>query len=295
MNRIRRSLLFVPASAEARVQKAAALGADAIVLDLEDGVAASAKEHARRFIASRLPHMDFGLAERIVRVNRVGSADYARDIPALPYGSFDAVLVPKVESPGQVREVAAALGEHEAKVGLPRGAIRLLLTLETPRGVLNALAIADASERCSALFFGAGDYATATGCSLTAQALAWPRATIVAAAAAAGCEAIDTPYFDVRDAAGTYRDALESRSHGFGGKGVFHPLQIEPVHRALSPSAEEVDKAHRVLTAFAEMDQRGEGIAIVDGELVAIDLLPQMERVIRRDAHARAMRERLAG
>ncbi|MDO9435371.1 CoA ester lyase [Hydrogenophaga sp.] len=292
MSPIRRSLLFVPASAEARVQKASSLNADAVVLDLEDGVAASAKESARRFLVERLPDLEFGDTERIVRVNRVGSADHFKDIAALPYGSFEGLLIPKVESPAQVLEVAAVLDEREAKAGLKRGTIRLLLTLETPRGMLNALAIADASDRCSALFFGAGDYSVATGCSLTPQALAWPRATIVAAAAAAGCEAIDTPYFDVRDADGTYNDALLSRDHGFGGKGVFHPLQIEPVHRALSPTAKQVEKAHRVLAAFSEMGARGEGIAIVDGELIAIDLLPQMERVIRRDAQAKRMRMR---
>lgn len=284
-------MLFTPGSAGARLSKVVALEADAFVFDLEDGVAAKSKADARRAIAEALARLDFGGRERIVRINRVGGAEFEADMQALPYGHFDTLLVPKVESGSEVERVDARLAQEELRAGVPVGSVALILTLETPRGVLNALPIADASRRCSALFFGAGDYVSSlSGTSprlyLAPDALLWARSTIVAAATAAGCDAIDTPYFDVLDAQGTYDDAVVARNLGFSGKGVFHPTQIEPVHRAMSPQPEDVARAQRVIDVLDGMADRGEGVGLADGEFVAIDLLPRMRRILRTHKYA---------
>lgn len=284
--RVRRTLMFTPGSARERLFKITALPADSFLFDLEDGVAANAKAQARSNIAAALLSLDFAGRERVVRVNRAGSKEFDADMHALPFAHLDTLLIPKVESVADVHRVDAMLEAEEARAHLPVRSIGLMMTLETPRALLNALAIAEASTRCCALFFGAGDYAATTDCALTPDALLWARSTVVAAAKAAGCDAIDTPFFDIRNVEGTYADAILGRQLGFTGKGAFHPLQIEPIHRAMTPTPAEVERARRVIAAFADMSSRGEGIALVDGELVAIDLLPRMERVLNVHAHA---------
>jgi citrate lyase beta subunit len=285
-------MLFTPGSSGSRLARVLTTDADAFVFDLEDGVAANAKAQARGAIAKYLAELDFGGRDRIVRVNRVGSAEYEADMAGLPYGHFDTLLLPKVETAAQVQQADDRLALEEGKAGIPRGSVGLMVTLETPRGVLNALSVADASSRCNALFFGAGDYASSlSGTSprlyLAPEALLWARSTIVAAATAAGCDAIDTPFFNVRDMEGTYADAVLCRNLGFSGKGVFHPSQIEPVHRALTPTPEDVIQAQRVVGALKGMADRGEGVGIVDGDFIAIDLLPRMRRILMVDAHAK--------
>lgn len=161
--------------------------------------------------------------------------------------------------------------------------IDVVATIETPRGLLNALAIADAAERTSALFFGSGDYSAATGGAVTANALAFPRATIVAAAAAAGLQAIDAAYFiAVKDAEATAEDARLSRDLGFAGKVVFHPNQVAVCNDIFSPSADEIARARRIVAAHSEAAAAGQGVAFVDGEFLAIDIVLMAERVLRR-------------
>lgn len=287
-NLARRSMLFTPGNAAGRMRSAPTLDADSFVFDLEDAVPAHAKPDARRMVAEILPALDFAGRERVVRLNRLGSAESASDLAALPYGGFDTLLVPKVESAAEVERLDELLSGEEESRGLERGGIGLILSLETPRGFLNALPIADASGRCRGLFFGAGDYAAATGCAIAPNSLLWARSTLVAAASAAGCDAIDTPFFDVRDAEGTFQDATAAVALGFTGKGVFHPLQIEPINRAFTPTPGDLARAARVIAAFADMSSRGTGVAVVDGELVAIDVLPRLERAISLAAHVAA-------
>ena len=159
--------------------------------------------------------------------------------------------------------------------------IDIVATIETPRGLLRALEIADASPRTSALFFGSGDYTAATGSAVTERTLAAPRAIIVAAAAAARLQAIDAAFFAaVKDADATRADAVIARELGFAGKLVFHPNQIAPANAVFSPSAAEIARAERIITAYAEATARGHGTAVVGGEFVAVDIFLMAERLL---------------
>lgn len=281
--RLRRSMMITPGHRRERLEKAATLAADSLAFDLEDGVPPARKAEARANISAVLREVDFGRRERGVRISAVGTADFALDLAGLPWDRLDAVLVPKVEGPEALRELDARLA------GLAPD-IAVIATIETPRGLLNALAIADASPNLAGIFFGPGDYTLQTGGALTRRGLEFPRATIAAAAGAVGVQAIDAPFLlGLRDVEGTREDALAARELGFSGKVVFHPDQIAPVNAAFTPDAAEVARARRFVAAYREAAARGEATALVDGEFVAMDLVPRMESLIALAEEAAAI------
>ena len=280
--RLRRSMLIVPGNRPERIAKAKGLAADALVLDIEDGVAPAAKPTARRAIARAVAERGSHQLELAVRINAVGTADYAADLAHLDIRGIDALFVPKVESGDQLRTLAAWLDAAERTAGRAEP-VAIIATIETPRGLLRALEIADATPRTTALFFGSGDYTAATGSAVTERALAVPRALIVAAAAAAGIDAIDAAEFaDVKNPDAARADALIARELGFAGKLVFHPNQLAPVNEVFSPSEAEIAKARRIVEAYEAARAAGQGTAVVDGTFIAVDIMLMAERVLAR-------------
>ena len=278
--RIRRSLLITPANQPHRVAKACEFPVDGVVLDLEDGVGDVEKAMARRHLRDALAHCDFGWRERIVRINAAKSRHFAADLECLTLSHVETIFLPKVEAAGDVRALADWLDRAEAQFGVQRQT-EIIVTIETPRGLLNALPIAEASSRTSALFFGSGDYTAATGSKVTERALAVPRALTIAAASAVGIDAIDAAYFTaVKDAEATRADALIARELGFSGKLIFHPNQIVAVNEVFTPSPAEVARAERIAAAYADAKAVGQGTAFVDGEFIALDIALMAQRVL---------------
>lgn len=278
--RLRRTLLLTPGHRAERLAKAVTLDADSVAFDLEDGVPPGRRDEARAVVAEALRSLEFGRRERVARVNAVGTDALEADLLALPLAHLDTLLVPKVETPEALHRLDARLDELERDAGRDTP-LALIVTLETPRGVLRALPIADASPRCAALFFGPGDYTAQTGGALTAEALAFPRATIAAAAGAVGCQAIDAPFFlDLHDAGAAATDARIARDLGFSGKMVFHPAQIAAVNAVFTPTGPEAARAARIVAAFRAAAEAGEAVALVDGEFIAPDLVPRQDRIL---------------
>jgi citrate lyase beta subunit len=274
--RMRRSVMITPGHRPERLAKAVGLAADSLIFDLEDAVPPARKAEARVVVAEALATLSFGRREKAVRLNAIGSADFVTDVAALPWACIDAVMLPKVERPADLQKLDAALD-----AAAPGRDIAVIATLETPRGILNALQIADASPRLAAFFLGPGDYTMQTGGRITPRVLEFPRQMLVAAAGAVGAQALDAPYLaDLRDVAATRQDAEAARELGFSGKVVFHPDQIAPVNDAFTPSAEEVAKAKRYIAAFQEAAAKGENLAYIDGTFIAMDLVPNMERIV---------------
>jgi citrate lyase beta subunit len=273
-------MLITPGDRPERLARAVALAADSVVFDLEDGVGAPQKAAARACIAEALGTLDFAGRERLVRVNAANTRDFQADLDALQLDRLDAIFLPKAEGPGDVTKLAAWLDASESGVGRAH-AVDIVVSIETPRGLLNALAIADASERTSALFFGSGDYAMATGSAVTERSLAVPRALIVAAASAAGLQAIDAAYFAaVKDAEATRADALLAKELGFRGKLLFHPNQIDVCNEVFSPTPAEIARAQTIFAAWSAAQRDGHGTALVDGQFIAVDIALMAERTL---------------
>ncbi len=263
--RPRRSALFMPASNARALDKARSLDADALVFDLEDAVAPDAKAEARRLAVAALSARGYGRRERVVRVNALGTPWGADDLAALATAGADALLLPKVESPAEVRRVLAALDAAGGPAGLP-----VWCMLETPRGVLAADAIAGADSRVGALVMGTSDLTKDLHARHTRgrEPLLTSLGLCVLAARAHGCAALDGVHLDLADDAGFEAACRQARDLGFDGKTLIHPKQLAAANAAFAPSPDEIEWARRVIAAHAEAERAGRGVVLLDGRLI---------------------------
>ena len=269
----KRSWMFVPGHRQRFIDKAMGLSCDVTMLDLEDGVTPSEKPAARELIAEALgrPKAPGGPA-RFVRINAIGEEHLDADLSAAVRAGLEGLVLPKVESAQEVATVAAYLDGREAEVGLERRSVGLAIAIETPRGLFNALTIADSSPRVVALMFGAEDYGWELGLPALreqeAAELIHARSTLVAAARAAHVQPVDAVWPDLEDEDGLRLDLGKGRRLGFNGKALFHPSQIDAINEAFAPTPEEIDYCERVTEAFDEAFARGEGSIAFEGRLV---------------------------
>ncbi len=260
-----RSVLYIPGANERALEKARDLPADALILDLEDAVAAEAKAEARKRVCAAVASGVYGERTVTIRVNSIGTEWHADDMRAAGAAGPAAVVVPKVGSGADVLGIEQALRAANAPEDT-----RIWAMLETPAAVLGATEIAAASGRLSVLVMGTNDLAS----ELYAE-LAPGRSTLqtslgmcLLAARAAGKAIVDGVYNDVRDPEGFEAECRQGRQLGFDGKTLIHPSQVEPCNRVFTPSADEVTHAHRVIDAFREAQAAGRGVATVDGKLI---------------------------
>jgi citrate lyase subunit beta / citryl-CoA lyase len=282
---LKRSWMFVPGHRQKMVDKALGLNADAIMLDIEDGVAPSEKDTARRQIAEALGRERAPKSPvRFVRVNAIGHARMSADVEAVVRPGLDGLVLPKVETPEEVRQVVMFLDQREPALQMSRGAVQLLIAIETPRGLLNAPAIAACSPRVVGLMFGAEDFGREMGLPTKregeAQDLIYARSALTIAAASAHVQAIDGVWVDLKDPEGLERFARQSRRLGFSGMSLIHPSQIDPVNANFSPTAEEIDYARQVLQAFEEANARGDGSIAFGGQLIDRPIVDRARRTL---------------
>lgn len=252
-----RSLLFVPGSRPDRFEKAAASGADAVCIDLEDAVAAAGKDAARKAT------LDYLLAQREgcpvgFRINALSTIDAWRDLVAFADSAAAPafMMIPKARTGGDLQSLRAALG---------RRCPPLWPLLEGPDALSALSEIARAAAPDGGVMLGGVDYAAALGAEMGWDALYHVRASLIAATAAAGCGSIDAPYLHTRDGAGLDAETRRVRAMGFGGRAAIHPGQIETINRIFTPTAAEISKAEKIAAAYAEA---GGGVTLVDGALI---------------------------
>ena len=276
-DRPRRSALYVPGANARALEKARALPADAVILDLEDAVAPAAKDAARAQALAALAAGDWR-AERILRVNGAGTPWHGADVAAAARSGADAVCLPKAESPEGVRAVAEAL----AREGAPES-LALWVMIETPRGVLAARELAAATPRLACLVAGTTDLVKELRAVHTpgrAEVLT-SLSLLLLAARANGLAALDGVFLDLANGAGFEAACRQGRELGFDGKTLIHPSQLEPANRIFAPTADELEAARRVVAAHAEAVANGRGVAVVDGRLVEALHVAEAERLLK--------------
>jgi citrate lyase subunit beta/citryl-CoA lyase len=263
--RPRRSVLYVPASNPRALEKARTLPCDAVIVDLEDGVAPSAKPAARSAAVAAISAGGWGEREVALRVNGLDTAWGPADLAAAAASGAHAVALPKVESAGAVGSAERVLAMHGAPEELA-----LWATIETPRGVLAAAEIAAASRRLACLVMGTSDLVKDLGARHTPARLEvlTSLSLVLLAARANGLAALDGVHLDLDDDAGFEAACVQGRGLGFDGKTLIHPRTIDVANRVFAPSGAEVDAARRVILAHADAVARGEGVTVLDGRLV---------------------------
>jgi citrate lyase beta subunit len=282
--RSRRALLYVPGNEQRKIEKATTLDVDSVCLDLEDGVAANRKREARVAVARALRELDFGRAERLARINAIGSGLEEDDLVAILPARPDGIVVPKLSSADQVRWVSQWIAAFEGARGWGLRSVRLLAMIETARGIVDLPQIASADARLEGLIFGAEDYAADIGAFRTREGweVLYARSAVVTCAAAFGQQAIDLLNVDFRDLERLRDEARQGASMGFAGKQIIHPNQIAPVQEAFTPDDEAIGQAQRILHAAAEHQAAGSGAFALDGKMVDSPIVKGAERVLAR-------------
>jgi citrate lyase beta subunit len=271
----RRCLLFVPGSRPERYAKAIATGADQVCIDLEDAVAPADKESARAALFAFLADAPASHGEIGLRINPLSTALGQADLAALAASRLKPafVMLPKVETVAELRQADAALAAIDTA---------FIAQIETPRGLLDARALAAAIPRLQALMFGGFDYIVALRGRAGWDSFFHPRVQLATVAAEAGIGCLDVPFLDIKDEAGLVAETDRVIELGFTAKAAIHPAQVEPIQSRYLPTAAEYERAQRVIAALAASG--GEAIQL-DGKLVDRPIEIAAERAIALGAH----------
>ena len=279
----RRALLYMPGDDWKKITKALTLGVDSICMDMEDGTALNRKAEARAVIARALQELDFGRSEKLARLNSVGSGLENDDIQAVLPFHPDGIVIPKLEEPGQIQWAHEIIEAAELKHGWPVNSVRLLVGVETAKGILNLKEIGS-HPRLDALIFGGEDFAASVGATRSREAteLLYARLATLTAAAAHGLQAIDIVTIDFKDPELVRAEALAGARLGFSGKQIIHPAQVGPVQEAFTPDGESIALAKRIVETFEAHQAEGAGVYDLDGRMIDMPLLRNARKVLER-------------
>jgi citrate lyase beta subunit len=281
--RSRRAILYMPGDNWKMITKSITLGVDSICMDMEDGTAVNKKAEARATIAKALQELDFGSIEKLARINSVGSGWEKDDIEAvLPYQP-DGIVIPKVESYEQIEWASKIIESAELKHGWKVNSIRILIGIETAKGILNLKEIAS-HPRLDAMIFGGEDFAASIGAKRTKEAteLLYARQAVIVACAAHDLQAIDIVTIDYKDEENLKRESEFGARLGFSGKQIIHPVQVAVVQQAFTPSEEEIAYAKRIVETFEASQKEGRGAYSLDGKMIDMPLLKHAQKVLAR-------------
>jgi citrate lyase subunit beta/citryl-CoA lyase len=279
-----RSFLFVPADSERKLEKADGAGADALILDLEDAVAAQARPQARKLAAEYLQGKDHAW----VRVNPIDSEDSIADLEAVMPAAPAGIILPKPRSAADAVTLSGRIDALETRHGIEAGSTRIMaLCTEDPEALFTLHSYQGATDRLYGLSWGAEDLAAAIGASANRDdngnwlpQFEMARSLCLFAAAAAEVAAIDTVYTDFRDHEGLLRYAQNARRDGFDGMLAIHPDQVGPINSAFEPSAEELERAALIIRLFDE--NPGAGTVGLDGKMIDRPHLVQARRLLQQ-------------
>lgn len=283
MERLRRTMMFVPGSNPGMIKDAYIYGADSLMFDLEDAVAVTEKDSARFLVYNAIKTVDYDDKELVVRINGLDTPFGKDDIEAMVRAGVHVIRLPKTERKEDILAVEAVIEEVERKIGREVGSTKMMAAVESPIGVINAYEIATASSRLIGIALGAEDYVTnlKTKRYPDGLELLGARTQIVISARAAGIYALDTVYSNVDNEEGFRREVELIKQLGFDGKSVINPRQINPVHEIYAPTAEEIKKSISVIRAAKEAEEKGLGVISLNGKMIDKPIVDRADRVLQ--------------
>jgi citrate lyase subunit beta/citryl-CoA lyase len=288
MEKLRRSMMFVPGNNPGKLQSAGVYGTDSVIFDLEDAVAITEKDAARHLVYNAIKSINYP-CEVAVRINHIqtpfGRDDLLAVLPAKP----DLIRLPKAESAEEIRIVDDIISQVEQDCGFASGTIKMGAAIETAIGLRQAYEIATASNRMTFLAIGGEDFIAdlKTTRSKNGRELFVPRSELLLAARAAGIQAIDTVFSDVNDEEGFIEEVMMIKGLGFDGKSVINPRQAGLVHKVFQPTEKEIAQAKRILAAYEEALAKKSGVIALDGKMIDGPIVTRAERVL---AYAAALK-----
>ncbi|OTN77517.1 citrate (Pro-3S)-lyase, beta subunit [Enterococcus sp. 8G7_MSG3316] len=281
MERLRRTMMFVPGANAAMLRDAPLFGSDSVMFDLEDAVSLNEKDSARALVHFALKTFDYSNVETVVRINGLDTIGHL-DIEAMVLAGVDVIRLPKTETAQDIIDVEEVIARVEKQHEIPVGTTKMMAAIESAIGVLNAREIAVASDRLIGIALGAEDYVTnmKTNRYPDGQELLFARSYILHAARAAGIAAIDTVYSDVNNTEGFIAETTRIKQLGFDGKSVINPRQIPLVNAIYAPSEKEIQHAKEVIWAINEAESKGSGVISLNGKMVDKPIVERAQRVI---------------
>jgi len=261
---LRRSVLYMPASNRRAMEKSQSLDVDVLIFDLEDAVAASAKQSAREEIQYALKHFHYPHQEVLIRINALDSPWGEADIMSLKGLAFDGIVLPKVENSKALLENIRTINQQ-----LERKPALWLMT-ETPKGVLHAPELYACHPQISAIMMGTSDLGKELRIEPSHERLGLLHclSQCLLAARAQGLDIIDGVFTDLNDAQGLRLQCQQAKDLGFDGKSLIHPKQVQSCHQAFSANKEQLQQAYRIVKAWKEAAQESQGVCLVDGQLI---------------------------
>lgn len=281
MERLRRTMMFVPGANAAMLRDAPLYGADSIMFDLEDAVSLKEKDAARTLVHFALKTFDYSAVETVVRINGLDTVG-KQDIEAVVLAGVNVIRLPKTETAQDIIDADEAITLVEESNQIPVGTTKMMAAIESAEGVLNAREIAQASTRLIGIALGAEDYVTnmKTKRYPDGQELFFARNMILHAARAAGIAAIDTVYSDVDNVEGFQAETNLIKQLGFDGKSVINPRQIPLVNAIYAPTEKEIQHAKEVIWAINEAEAKGSGVISLNGKMIDKPIVERAQRVI---------------
>jgi citrate lyase subunit beta/citryl-CoA lyase len=280
---LRRTLLYVPGNMPSMLQNIPLFQCDGVIIDLEDAVPLSEKDAARILVRRFLENYKERNKEILVRINPLDTKwaldDLKAVLPALP----DGIRLPKADTPEIVERLDTLLTEYEEELGLELGRFRILPSIESAQGVINATAISRATPRLIGLAFGAEDYTASMEIERTksGEELFNARMNVLWAAKSAGIQAIDTIFSDVNDMDALRRETELIKRLGYTGKCMVNPRQIDVIHEVFAPKQAEVDYALQVIDAIKRAREMGTGVISLKGKMIDAPVVKRAARVLR--------------
>lgn len=281
MRELRRTMLFMPGNNPGMLQNAAIMGADSIILDLEDAVNLSEKDSARILVREAIKSLDFDDVELVIRINSMDNELGVLDVMELGRLRPDAILVPKADEES-ILEVHKILDKIEKEINLANETIKLIPLIETAYGVENVYNIIRCSGRVNGILLGGEDLTADLGIKRTkaGEEIFYARNKVAIACRAFKVSAIDTPFTDIDDLDGLQRDTLKGKSVGMTGKAAINPRQIDIIHSVFAPSVEDIKYSRRVLEAMEQAQRDHKGVFSLDGKMVDTPIINRAKTVI---------------